>query len=150
MAEKMPILVVLGMDIDGKPVLNVDGYAKLTMRHDERGHRIEAAYLGVDGQPVLLKNGYAFCTARYDERGNQIEEVYLGGDRQPVLRKEGFAKWMDKYDERGNRIERAWFGVDARPVEVNGSHRFTQTYDATGNVLEKVCYDARGKIVPDH
>ena len=38
--------------IDGKPVLNTSGVARMTVKYDG-GNQVETAYFGTDGKPVL-------------------------------------------------------------------------------------------------
>jgi hypothetical protein len=136
--------------INGEPVLNDEGFARVTYVKDSHGRDIETAYFGTDGKPLNQKHGYAKLTNRYDDYGAFVEEAYFGSSGEPVLNYNGIARITQVNDELGRAAEWAYFGVRVRGEPVIGTkdhryHRAKQVLDERSNQLEFATFGIDGK-----
>ena len=64
----------------GKPCISNYGYAKVTLKYDERGNQIEIAYFDEEGKPCMSNNGYFKQIRVYDKRNNMKEIIFIDKD----------------------------------------------------------------------
>ena len=113
-----------------------DGYAKRTVKIDERGNIIEQAYFGIDGKLCLIHIGYAKVTMKYDEQGNIIEAAYYGVDDKPAALEgdDPYDSWMTIWHDNGKVATQTWFYSVKRHPE--GYAKATVKHDEQGNPIE--------------
>jgi eukaryotic-like serine/threonine-protein kinase len=125
---------------DDEPVLNDEGWARLTNVNDARGRSLETAWFGIDGKPVMLRQGYAKRTRHYDGGGQVIEEAYFDTDGKPAISEDGYARIAKAYDALGHIVGWARFGAQGEKVigtkEDEDYHRAAVVPDERGNRLE--------------
>ena len=90
----------------GEPVLNDKGWAKHTLRYDDKNALVEEAYFGASGEPVLNNKGWARKTNINDAHGREIERTYFGTAENQST--EGrLCKTDSRYDDHGAVVERS-------------------------------------------
>jgi hypothetical protein len=135
------------LGVDGKPCLIKNGYAKETVKYDERGNQVEWACFGLSDEPRINQSfGNHMFKYTYDERGYLVVQEYRGIDGKPCLVRNGYAKVTAKYDERGHEIEEAWFDESGNPIASNGVARWDANFDEKGNATAVWYFDREGKL----
>jgi hypothetical protein len=126
-----------------------NGYFKATFAYNDRGYRIEQAYLDEHGKPTLHMDGNAKRRSKYNESGQLLEHTYYGLDGSPVLRtKHGFAKKKWTYDARGQVVQTAFFDPDDRLVQTDdGFAMIRAAYDDFGRETTREFLDVNGAPV---
>ncbi|PYI87523.1 MAG: hypothetical protein DME26_05880 [Verrucomicrobia bacterium] len=133
---------------DGLHTLTPGGYARVVMKWDGRGNRIEWACFDREDRPAIDKSvGSHMSRAAYDERGNLTNTIYLGMNGLPTLTTSGYAGVVMKWDERGNRIEWACFDREGSPAidKSVGNHMIRTAYDERGNPTNTVYLGTNGQ-----
>ena len=137
------------IDVDGEDTVTATGLARIEIRHDEKGNKIERNFFGTDGQLVLHNDDeIARWTKKYDARGNEIQTALFGTDGKPVLDPDGVAGWTTENDEYGNGVKRTYFGTTGQPVlNVHGFAGWTSRYDEKGNLIEQAYFGTEGEPI---
>ena len=69
---------------------------------------------------------------------------HFGPDDLP--RRDEFAKLEYKRDQLGRVIMKKYFGPNGEPTTAShGAHEYRYTYDSTGRLLERTCFDEHGQ-----
>lgn len=84
-------------------------------KYDDKGRKIEEAFIGADGSVTGNKNGLAIKVYTYDENDDWSSVTYLDAERNashdgnncPVVKLE--------YDQYGNRIKESYYTLDGIP-----------------------------------
>jgi len=120
------------VDMDGKPCLGNDGYAKVHRHYDDRGNITKVEYFGVDGKPCLSNEQIAGWRRTYDERGNITEEAYFGVDGKPCEYSEGTVKASiirTFYSSNGIKTAVEYLRLDGSGIR--------ERYDANGEIVSQ-------------
>lgn len=140
--QGLPILVNPCLGADNQPMLNQEGYAKVTFKYDPRGNSTEVAYFDEENHPVLNKVGYAKEISDYDERDRPTETAYFDEQGQLTRIDEGYAKILFHYDEQDKHIETLFFDEQNQPVRHNDGYAKRISYrDKRGRVIEESYLD---------
>jgi YD repeat-containing protein len=160
---------------DGKQTLYREGHYKVRNRFDERGNRVEIAFLGKDGKPFQPDGLFARVTFSYDE-GNKptgrrnwfldsknvyieqlrkenkqerlLEESYFFDKDKPALTREGFHKATIRFDTQGKPVATAFFDREGKPtLSADGYHKRTVTYRDAEGASEETYFGVDGKPV---
>ena len=130
---------------DGSPAALKDGYAIMSMEHDEYGNTTKISFSDGNGNPVSNLRGYASQQMEYDERGYCVLETYYGPDGSPVTCRNGYAGSAAEYDEYGNLVKYVYLGTDGNPSPLSNGHLGrVMEYDAYGNVTHAEWLYAEG------
>jgi TPR repeat protein len=135
--------------VDGMPVVNVNGYAKVVLKYDTRGNVLEERFFGADGElahsdinsPLIRGNSY-------DSRGKLIEESLFWGDEKRT-KINGVEKAKYKYDNLGRRIEVEFFDKFDKPAnwKMSNFQKQITTYSVKGDYISSINhYDVNGKL----
>lgn len=110
--------------------------------YNARGNLTEACWLDEQGK-LLPQRGELYARVRcvHDAWNNRTEEAYFDSTDNPVTINDGYARWTKRYDERGLLREQNYWGTNGPAADVA---REEYRYDAGGNLLEKLAFDARG------
>ncbi|MGB2739424.1 MAG: PEGA domain-containing protein [Cognaticolwellia sp.] len=127
--------------VDGKPTLNNEGFAKVAVKNNSRGHKVEVKFFGSDGSLIPGKDGSVMNKYKYDGRGNLIEHSLWGEDEKPVYI-DGASKFKIKYDDLGREIETGYFDEFNEPVinEEQNYHKKVTKYSFKGNYIASINY----------
>jgi len=135
--------------VDGKPVVNKKGFAKVAFKRDSRNAVVEERFFGADGELAHsdinspLIRGYS-----YDGRGKLVEESLFWGDEKRT-QIHGVAKAKYKYDNLGRRIEAAFFDEFDKPAswKMLNFHKQTTTYSVERDYISSIHhFDVNGKF----
>ena len=135
--------------VDGKPTLNNEGFAKVAIKNNSRGHKVEVKSFGVDGALIPGKDGAVINKYRYDARGNLIEHTLWDKDEKPLYI-DGATKIKTKYDHLGREIEVGFFDEFDKPVKHKGFnyHKRATKYSVKGNYKSSINYfDVNGRFL---
>jgi hypothetical protein len=124
----------------GRLVPNFDGTARLVIKYDARGNRIERTFFDRHNRP---RPDYFKERMTYDDQSHVVETVYLDGKGRPVMCSHGCARWKARYDERGNLIEKSYF--DQAGKLRSGWARQRAKYDNRNNQVEVSYWSADDK-----
>ena len=156
------VMVLAYFDVQGGLATGPDGYAKLTVKYDDKDNRVEAKYDGrgnpvevacydAKDQPAQHQEGWSRWTADYDAQSNRVGEAYFGSDGKPALHPDGYARWRMQCNAHGQETELVFFDRADRPApHKDGYARRTLAYDANGNAVEIQFFDADGLPVAIH
>src|SRR5262249_35720717 len=111
------------------PVLNPQGYARITQRWDERGNLLAEAYFDLRGKPARGRFGSGIHVRwTYNEDGNPLRQEMIGLDGKVI------AGTAMSYDARGNPLEsRTLLAPQARPDGPPWARRTVYKYDEKDN-----------------
>lgn len=135
-------------DVNGKGVLNAEGFAGYAQEFDMYGHCIAYRALGEDGTPVSNKQGYAEWRREY--RGHDIvQESYYDNEGTPVNRKDVlYSSVHYSYDRNHNRTEEYYYNKEGKlfmlPAGYAGMKR---SYDQNSRVASVSYLNTDGKPV---
>lgn len=135
--------------VDGKPTLNNEGFAKVVIKNNSRGHKVEVKFFGVDGGLIPGTDGAVMNKYKYDGRGNVIEHSLWDRYEKPMYI-DGFTKLKIKYDHLGREIEQGYFDEFDKPVlaEDLNYHKKITEYSIKGNYKSSINYlDVKGQYI---
>jgi tRNA A-37 threonylcarbamoyl transferase component Bud32/CTP:molybdopterin cytidylyltransferase MocA len=134
---------------DGKPAIAVQGYARITYLHDERGNVVEEAHYGLDDKLILTAGGFAVAKKTYDDRGNVTAvRVFDKEGRPGVMLQFGAHEVRREFDAQGRYVAESYFGPDGKPVNgVKNYASLRRKLDDFGNVVEETLFDVKGKAL---
>src|SRR5262249_15938042 len=142
--QKERLIESAWFDRAGQAVL-VDGKARVTYKHDAKGHVVETCYLGTHGELFAQPGGMARSNSKFDDRGRNIDEAYFDPHGKPANCADGYSRVVRKYETDYLVVEEAYYGVDGKPVQCkNGYARWAGQHGDTG---QKSYFDAAGKPV---
>lgn len=75
-------------DVDDRPTLSVDRYAKVRWKYDNRSNKTEEAYFGIDDRPTRSKQGYLKIVWVYDALGNVIDTQHVTAQADEPIQRE--------------------------------------------------------------
>ncbi|MBR5710570.1 MAG: TIR domain-containing protein [Thermoguttaceae bacterium] len=132
-------------DINDKPCLQKDGFAKITYDYNRNGEPIEMAYFDVNGKPYLHKNNYVKIRGQYDSYGNITDVVYLDINNKPVMNGLGFAKIKCEYDDHGNMTKYSLFDVNDKACQsIANIAGFRSEFNENNQEVLREVFDAEG------
>lgn len=138
--------------IDAKPQVDRTlGCARVAMRYDDQGYRIDYACYGVDRKLAMGSGGYARQITRYDDQGRLAEQTNLDMNEKPVVVRGPWAQCARtsyRYDDQSGIVESSCFGSDGRPA-TDRPAREIDRYDDRQNLVESGSYDSGGKPTAD-
>ncbi|HEY6564674.1 MAG TPA: PDZ domain-containing protein, partial [Pirellulaceae bacterium] len=122
--------------LDGKPINNGSGIARITRQYDARLNMLEEATFDAAGKPVKYQ-GFEIETAEYDPRGNRLTTRYWNADRTPVLSDAGYFCERVVYDSLNHAIATEVFDVNDQPVlrVPEGYFKSTKQYNDQGHII---------------
>lgn len=136
------------LGLDGRPLLQEEGYAVRTYQYNAEGKHIATHFFGEDGKtPALTKWGYASWLSTFDGAGNTLETRYFGTKGQPSLRSEdNYATVIKAYDSRNNLIHEHYLDEKGNPTAPFDGHFDEQTfsYHPYRNTLKTKTFLFRG------
>ena len=132
--------------VDGEPRQTAEGWAIREDTFGPFGRNLQNAFLDAEGKPTLTTLGYARKETRHNDRWMRKSEAYFGPNDEPVLDAlDGCAQNVRSHDEDGMINGFTCIGTDGeRPVanRRTGCARATQIRDASGDLIERACFDA--------
>ena len=130
--------------VDGRPALNMVGFAYGEYEFDDRGNLIEERAYDVDQRLALNAEGWAVARYGWDERDHGVLKEYFGPEEEAVIVTGCRChRELDSVDEAGRLLERRRVGVDGELV-TNATARSTVSYDRRGRETERAHFDATG------
>lgn len=100
------------LDERDRPILHIDGYAKLREKYNDRGQLLELACFGLEGSSVVSKNvGWAKVRRTYNARGKLSQVDYFNTSDRLARNAYGFATIRFSYDDLGRETEREFYDV---------------------------------------
>jgi hypothetical protein len=134
--------------VDGKPVLDKDGYARFTNLYEARGNLIERAYFGVDGAATIYRAGYHKRLQEVDPLGRILCVRHFGVAGEKVARNN-----LSIRDDHITDLFGSWRGAvlsglltadEIEAVPEGGFHEAIYVYDARGDVVQRRFRDVDG------
>ena len=140
------------IDTKGRPAYYADNdeeivYARLDMRNDERGNRLEIKVLDANGNLVETARcaRYAYT---YDSLGNETSICCLDADGNAFVPASlGYAGYTASYNVQGRFERLTYFNAERQPMCKVGTRVCSMqlTYDARGNVVRYEYFDDKDK-----
>jgi len=148
------IAIVLGVLWDSfalneDPRENQYGVSEIRWEYNERGNKIEQAFLDIEDEPTQSRFGYAFKRWQYDASGNPVEVRYFDRtDEATIDLATGAAIEKIQYDPAGNKIEKSFYNVADQLINNELGYAYIRwEYDAAGNMIREAYYDVNEQLI---
>lgn len=132
------------VDIDGKPITDVRGCAKIVYEYDEYGHLTLKEYRGIDdGRVAVDDDGEAGYRCRFNALNKEIMREYFGIDGKPILCSGGYSRFEKSYDARGNITCKMFFDEDGNVILANRDEKYAyavKAFDLNGYEISRRYY----------
>ena len=131
----------------GEPMLNSDGYARVTMTYTSFGGMTYLRYFGTEKKKVTVPSlGYAAIETEYSGK-SIVSRTWVDADGRPVNNAQGFAAMKQKLNKSYQPV-RTWYEhADGTPaMGPDGWSRCERERDKKGREISVKYYDAAGKI----
>jgi YD repeat-containing protein len=139
-------------DVNGRPTLCKDGFARTKITYDARGQKAGQWWYDKGGALGDNRSGYAGMRSEYNTQGQVSVETYFDSQGKPVLLPKqsddndwGYASRRVSYDGWGNIVDERYFGTHGEPIMNGiGVHRIVQKYNARRQQVEIATFDVDG------
>lgn len=134
--------------VDGKPCVNLMGFASIRYEYDSRGNITAMTNLGVDGQPVPDEQEVCTMRMKYDDMNRVTEFSHFDAQDKPCRTTEGYSISRLFYDEHGNVERQEFRGVDGELcLDAMGQAVIETVHNDAGQVVEMQSLDTENKPV---
>ena len=125
------------------------GFARRTLKYDNRGNIIEQAYYDAEGNLYATNMGFAIVRTAYNQQGKKTEETFYGTDDKPCIGATGYACATFNYDPKGNPSEVNYFKYLNNKMDPTLNiclvSKEVYEYDDSNNCIGIKYYDVKGR-----
>lgn len=135
--------------VSGKMEEGPNGYAKVSIKYDERGNVVEVLYF--DESNSLRRRSYAKVEKGYNSRGQITREAYYNAQECFVAGDDGYAQGIVTYDKLGNICDKYYLDENGELMSFFSEEiaKCSYVYDERGNCIEEKYYDKENRLC-DH
>lgn len=134
--------------VDGKKACHRDGHCGVRMKYNERGWETARTFVDENDRPIVIRSGVAGYVTEHSEGGLKETTWWIGLYGKKTRHADGNFGLIDKFNKEGKLIERVFVDEFERPVALtNGVAKEVYAYDAAGNRIQTIRYDASGGAV---
>ena len=133
-------------DAEGAPAVFSSGYSAVSRNYNDSGQSVIITYLNAYGEPVVTGSGYSSIHRTINEEGRADTDTYYISDEQ-VMRKGGYYGYQRLYTD-GKATTLRYLDQSGELMMRDGGYAMIRReFDADGNVVRRMYYDASGAPV---